>query len=190
MDLDKIEAGVRLVLEGLGREHLTSEMWSQTPRRVAQALEELCRGLGRRPEEEIEVLFQEPYDEMVVLRDIPFHSLCEHHLLPFVGRASVVYVPKGGRIAGASKLARVLELAAARPQLQERLTSQVADALMARLAPHGVLVHVEAEHLCMALRGVKKAGSMLVTSAIRGLFRTDGAARAEALALIRRSVAP
>jgi GTP cyclohydrolase I len=187
MDMEKLEEGVRLILEGLGREHLSQEMWAHTPRRVAEALAELCRGLGKRPEDEIEVLFQEPYDEMVVLRDIPFHSLCEHHLLPFVGRASVVYLPKEGRIVGASKLARVLELAAARPQLQERLTSQVADALMEKLSPHGVLVHVEAEHLCMTIRGVKKPGSVLVTSAIRGIFRTDPAARAEALALINRS---
>lgn len=186
MNLEKIEAGVRLVLEGLGREHLSEEMWERTPKRVARMCAELCRGLGRRPEDEIELVFQEPYDEMVVLRHIPFHSLCEHHLLPFLGQASIVYVPKGGRIVGASKLARVLETAAARPQLQERLTSQIADALMERLQPHGVLVQIEAEHLCMTIRGVKKPGSVLVTSAIRGLFRTDGAARAEALSLIHR----
>jgi GTP cyclohydrolase I len=189
MDLGKIEAGMRLVLEGLGQENLSPEMWKNTPGRVARMYAELCRGLGRRPEDEIEVLFQEPYDEMVVLRDIPFHSLCEHHLLPILGRASIVYIPKGGRIAGASKLARVLETAAARPQLQERLTSQTADALMEKLRPHGVLVHIEAEHLCMTIRGVEKPGAVLVTSAIRGLFRTDGAARAEALSLIRRSEA-
>jgi GTP cyclohydrolase I len=187
MDLEKIEAGIRLVLEGLGREHLSGEMWEHTPKRLARMCAELCWGLGRRPEDEIELVFQEPYDEMVVLRHIPFHSLCEHHLLPFLGRASIVYIPKGGRIVGASKLARVLETAAARPQLQERLTSQIADALMEKLQPHGVLVQIEAEHLCMTIRGVKKPGSVLVTSAIRGLFRTDGAARAEALSLIYRS---
>jgi len=171
----------------LGQAQLSEEMWANTPRRVAEALAELCRGLGKRPEDEIEVTFQEPYDEMVVLRDIPFHSLCEHHLFPFLGRASLVYLPKGGRIVGASKLARVLQVAAARPQLQERLTSQVADALMGKLRPHGVLVHIEAEHLCMTIRGIKKPGSVLVTSAIRGLFRTDPAARAEALTLLSRS---
>ena len=186
MDLEKIEDGVRLILEGFGQEKLSEEMWANTPRRVAEALAELCYGLDRNPEDEIEVTFQEPYDEMVVLRNIPFHSLCEHHLLPFIGRASLVYLPKGGRIVGVSKLARVLQVAAARPQLQERLTSQVADALMEKLHPHGVLVQIEAEHLCMTIRGIKKPGSILVTSAIRGLFRTDPAARAEALALLSR----
>ncbi|MBC7099427.1 GTP cyclohydrolase I FolE [Candidatus Bipolaricaulota bacterium] len=190
MDLGKIEAGVRLILEGLGQGKLSQEMWANTPRRVAEALAELCFGLEKNPEDELEVTFLEPYDEMVVLRDVPFHSLCEHHLLPFIGRASLVYLPKGGRVVGVSKLARVLEVAAARPQLQERLTSQVADALMEKLRPHGVLVQVQAEHLCMTIRGVKKPGSTLVTSAIRGLFRTDPAARAEALALISRPAAP
>jgi GTP cyclohydrolase I len=187
VDLAKIEAGVRLILEGLGEELLSPEMRAHTPRRVAEMLVELCAGLGKDPATEIEVLLQEPYDEMVVLRDIPFHSLCEHHLLPFLGRASIAYLPKGGRIVGAGKLARVLEVAAARPQLQERLTSEVADALMEKLHAHGVLVYVEAEHLCLTLREARAQGSVLATSAIRGIFRTDPAARAEALALIRRS---
>ncbi len=187
MDLEKLEAGVRLVLEGLGREHLPPEVWERTPGRVARMYAELCSGIGKSPEDQLGSAFEESYDEMIALKDIPFHSLCEHHLLPFVGRAGVVYVPKADRVAGASKLARVVAVAAARPQLQERLTSQVADALMERLRPHGVLVYVEAEHMCMSLRGVRTSGSRLVTSAIRGHLRTNAAAREEALALIRRS---
>ncbi len=187
MDLDKVEAGVRQVLEGLGKEHLPHEVWERTPRRVASMLAELCAGIGQNPEDQLGSVFEESYDEMIALKDIPFHSLCEHHLLPFVGRAGVVYVPKAGRVAGASKLARVVTVAAARPQLQERLTSQVADALMERLRPHGLLVYVEAEHMCMSLRGVRTPGSRLATSAIRGHLRTNAAAREEALSLIRRS---
>ncbi len=185
MDMEKLEAGVRLVLEGLGKEYLPPEVWERTPRRVADMLAELCSGMGKAPEAQLGNTFEETYDEMIALKQIPFHSLCEHHLLPFVGRAGVVYVPKGGRVAGASKLARVVGVAAARPQLQERLTSQVADALMDRLKPHGLLVHVEAEHMCMTIRGVRTPGSRLVTSAIRGHLRTNAAAREEALALIR-----
>ncbi len=187
VDLAKVEAGVRMVLEGMGREFIPDEVWERTPKRVATMFAELCSGLGKPLEEQVGAVFQESYDEMIALKNIPFHSLCEHHLLPFVGRAGVVYVPRAGRVAGASKLARVVAVAAARPQLQERLTSQVADALMDRLAPYGLLIHVEAEHMCMSIRGVHTPGSRLVTSAIRGHLRTDAAARDEALALIRQS---
>ncbi len=182
-----MEAGIRLLLEGLGRDELPEEVWQHTPRRVARMFAELCHGLGAAPEDELGTPFAEPYDEMIVMRNMPFHSLCEHHLLPFVGRGSIAYVPRGERVAGASKLARLLATAAARPQLQERLTSQVADAIQEKLRPHGVLVHIEAEHLCMTIRGVRAPGSRLVTSALRGFFRTDAAAREEALSLIHQT---
>ncbi|MFQ5796849.1 MAG: GTP cyclohydrolase I FolE [Candidatus Bipolaricaulia bacterium] len=184
MDKQKIEAGARLILEGIG-EDLEREGIRKTPRRVAEMYAELFKDIDRRPEEEIKTIFyEENYDEMVVLRNIPFHSICEHHLLPFIGRADIVYIPRENRIVGVSKLARVMQIAASRPQLQERLTAQVADALVERLDPYGVLVRIEAEHLCMTIRGIKKPGSQLVTSAIRGLFRTNQASRDEALAWI------
>lgn len=184
MDKEKIERGTRLILEGIG-EDLTREGLRNTPQRVAAMYKELCRGIDRDPGEVIEVFFEEAYDEMVVLKNIPFHSLCEHHLLPFIGTAGIVYVPKENRVVGASKLARSLEIASRKPQLQERLTAQVADALMKRIEPHGVLVKIEAEHLCMTMRGVRKPGSKMVTSAIRGIFRKERASREEALELLR-----
>jgi len=184
MDRERIEQGMRQILEGIGHEHLDPEVLEKTPRRVAQMYAEFFAQIDRDPSEEIRVLFEADYDQMIVARGVPFFSICEHHFLPFVGDADIVYVPRENRIVGVSKLARALDIAAGRPQLQERLTSQLADALMARLDPHGVLVRVRATHLCMTLRGVKKPGSMLVTSAIRGLFRTSQASREEALALI------
>jgi GTP cyclohydrolase I len=173
-----------LILEGIG-ENLNREGIKDTPKRVASMFAELCAGIEKDPREAIEVFFQEAYDEMVVLKNIPFHSLCEHHLLPFIGTAGVVYIPMENRIVGASKLARALELASRKPQLQERLTDQVADALMEKIEPHGVLVKIEAEHLCMTIRGVQKPGSKMVTSAIRGIFRRERASREEALELLR-----
>ncbi len=184
MDKEKIKEGTRLILEGIG-EDLTREGIKNTPTRVASMYANLCRGVDKDPREVIEVFFQESYDEMVVLKNIPFHSLCEHHLLPFIGTAGIVYIPKENRIVGASKLARALELASRKPQLQERLTAQVADALMEKIEPHGVLVKIEAEHLCMTIRGVKKPGSRMVTSAIRGIFHKKRASREEALELLR-----
>ena len=142
------------------------------------------RDIDRDPADVLEVLYQEKYEEMIVMRDISFFSICEHHFLPFVGTADIVYIPKGGRIIGASKLARAVDIAAARPQLQERLTQQVADALVKKLDPLGVLVRLQATHLCMTLRGVRKAGATMVTSAIRGSFYRDQASRSEALSLI------
>lgn len=183
MDLDKIREGTRLILEGIGEDPNRPGL-AETPDRVARMYSELFDGIGQDPGEVVETFFQEEYDEMVILRDIPFHSLCEHHLLPFIGEASIVYTPKENCIVGASKLARVLEVASNRPQIQERLTSRIADVLMEKVQPHGVLVKVEAKHLCMTIRGVKKPGSKMVTSAIRGVLRTDKAARDEALALI------
>lgn len=187
-DPEKIEQGVRLILEGIGEDPGRPGL-RETPARVARAYAELCWGVGRSAAEEIDKFFEGETDEMVIVRDIPFHSLCEHHLLPFFGRAHVAYIPSGGRITGLSKLARAVDVAARRPQVQERLTAQVADGLMATLHPQGVLVCVEAEHLCMTMRGVRKPGTMATTSAVRGIFRDHPATRAEAMALIGRGTA-
>jgi len=184
MDEKRIEEGMRLILEGIGRDRLNAEVLANTPRRVVGLIGELFAEIDAAPADALEVTFEEEYDQMVVVKGVPFSSICEHHFLPFVGTADIVYVPKGNRIAGASRLVRALDIAASRPQLQERLTSQLADALMTRLDPYGVLVRLQATHLCMTLRGVKKPGSQLVTSAIRGIFRTKQASREEALALI------
>jgi len=155
-----------------------------TPRRVADMYAELFVGLDLDPKQELVVGFDEGHHEMVILKDIPFYSMCEHHFLPFFGLAHVGYIPKG-RIVGASKLARAVEILAKRPQLQERLTSQVAEAIVDALAPNGVGVVIQAEHMCMTLRGVKKPGSKIVTSAMRGLFRTNPATRAEFMSLVQ-----
>ena len=184
MDRDRIERGMQEVLEGIGADRLNPEVLANTPRRVAAMYAEFFEKVDRDPGDVLEVLYQEPYEEMIVLKDIPFFSICEHHFLPFVGTAAVVYIPSNGRIVGASKLARAVDVAASRPQLQERLTTQVADALVKKIDPQGVLVRIEATHLCMTLRGVKKPGAKMVTSAIRGSFYGDPAQRAEALSLI------
>ncbi|MBI4743823.1 MAG: GTP cyclohydrolase I FolE [Actinobacteria bacterium] len=185
MDRSKIEQGVRLILEGIG-EDVKREGLKETPARVARMYEEVFCGLNQDPSKIISVTFAEDHDEMVLVRDIPLYSICEHHLLPFLGKAHVAYVPgKSGQITGISKLARVVDVVAKRPQVQERLTTTVADMLVKALDPRGVLVVVEAEHLCMSMRGVQKPGSITVTSAVRGIFRTNVASRAEALALIR-----
>ena len=184
MDRDRIERGMQEILEGIGKDRLNSEVLDNTPRRVAAMYSEFFRKLDRDPAEALEVLYQEPYEEMIVLKEIPFFSICEHHFLPFVGTVDIVYIPSDGRIVGASKLARAVDVAASRPQLQERLTTQVADALVKKIDPQGVLVHIEATHLCMTLRGVKKPGAKMVTSAIRGSFYANQAQREEAYALI------
>jgi GTP cyclohydrolase I len=184
MDRDRIERGMQEVLAGVGTDRLNSEVLANTPRRVAAMYAEFFAKVDQDPADVLEVLYQEPYEEMIVLKQIPFFSICEHHFLPFVGTADIVYIPKDQRIVGASKLARAVDVAASRPQLQERLTSQIADALVKKLDPQGVLVRIEATHLCMTLRGVKKPGTRMVTSAIRGSFYADQAQRGEALALI------
>lgn len=184
MDQEAIQSAVQSLLHALGASHLNEEVMANTPRRMAAMYAEFFRHIERNPSDVLEVLYQEPYEEMIVMRDIAFFSICEHHFLPFVGSADIVYVPKGGRIVGASKLARAVDIAAGRPQLQERLTQQIADALVAKLDPLGVLVRLRATHLCMTLRGVKKPGAQMVTSAIRGSFYRDPASRAEALSLI------
>ncbi len=184
MDQGKIESAMKELLAGIGANQLNDEVIANTPRRVAAMYAEFFEHIDQDPSEVLEVLYQEQYEEMIVLRDIPFFSLCEHHFLPFVGTADVVYVPKGGRIVGVSKLARAVDIAAGRPQLQERLTQQIADALVKKLDPMGVLVRIQATHMCMTLRGVKKSGAQMVTSAIRGSFYRDQASRSEALSLI------
>lgn len=184
MDLDKIEQGVRLILEGIG-EDPSREGLLKTPERVAKLYAECCAGLHADPSILFEATFDEHHEEMVLVRDIPFYSMCEHHLAPFFGRAHVAYIPsENGQICGISKLARLVEVFARRPQVQERLTSQIADTLLEELGPQGVIVVLEAEHLCMSMRGVKKPGSKTTTSAVRGVFKRNSATRAEALSLI------
>jgi GTP cyclohydrolase I len=183
VDLERISAAVLEILEAIG-EDPQREGLLRTPERVANMYAEVFAGLREDPEHHLEVQFEAGHDEMVMVRDIAFYSMCEHHLLPFVGKAHVAYVPgETGKITGLSKLARLVEAYARRPQLQERLTSQVADKLMDVLDPRGTLVVIEAEHHCMSMRGVQKPGSLTITSAVRGIFLSD-ATRAEALQLI------
>lgn len=184
MDKEKIEKAVRDILEAIG-EDPEREGLKDTPARIARMYEEIFSGLGEDPKQHLQIYFQdEKYEELVLVKDIPFYSMCEHHLVPFFGKAHVAYLPKGGRLTGLSKLARVVDAAAKRPQLQERMTAAVADSIMEALSPYGVVVVVEAEHMCMTMRGAKKPGSQTVTSAVRGLFKKDVAARAEVMSLI------
>lgn len=186
VDTARIEAAVREILAAVG-EDPDREGLLDTPARVARMYAETCSGLRENPTRHLKVTFEADHDEMVMVRDIPFYSMCEHHLVPFFGHAHVAYIPSpDGRIVGLSKFARLIDGYARRPQVQERLTSQIADAMEVALQPRGVAVVVEAEHLCMAMRGVRKPGSSTVTSAVRGLFRSDPAARAEALRFVQR----
>ena len=183
-DAHLIEDAMRAILKGIG-ENPDREGLLRTPARVASMYAELFAGIGKDPAEEIDVVFEEGHDEMIMVRDIPFHSICEHHLVPFIGKAHVAYIPnKQGQITGLSKLARVVDVVSRKPQVQERLTTEIADAIETALAPRGVLVVIEAEHLCMTMRGVRKPGSQTVTSSIRGLFRDNDATRSEAMGLI------
>lgn len=181
---EKIEAAVKMILEAIG-EDPNREGLVDTPARVARMYNEVFCGLHQDASQHLQVLFSEEHEEMVLVKDIAFYSMCEHHLLPFFGKAHVAYIPKKGKITGLSKLARTVETLAKRPQLQERLTSQIADLIMKSLDAHGVLVVVEAEHMCMTMRGVRKPGSCTVTSAVRGIFQKNQATRAEAMSLIR-----
>lgn len=185
VDREKIETGVRLILEGIGEDPGRPGL-VETPRRVADMYADIFSGLhGPEPSELLVPMPGDHHREMVLIRDIAFYSVCEHHLLPFHGRAHVAYIPsEHGVITGLSKLARVVRLVAARPQLQERITSQVADAIESALRPLGALVLIEAEHLCMSMRGVKAPGALTVTSAVRGIIQTNEATRAEVFALI------
>lgn len=184
MDREKIIKGVKLIIEGIGEDPERPGL-RRTPERIAEMYEEIFSGLLSSPEELLKPMEGERHDEMVLLKDIPFYSVCEHHLLPFAGKAHIAYIPEGGRIVGISSLARALEIFAKRPQVQERLTAQLADLIMERLKPKGCMVVIDAEHLCMSMRGIKKPGSRTVTSAVRGIFRSKQSTRDEMLELIK-----
>lgn len=187
MDKERIENAVREILLAIG-EDPAREGLVDTPKRIANMYEEIFSGIHEDPEKYLEIYFQqEKYEELVLVKDIPFYSVCEHHLVPFYGKAHVGYLPKNGKLTGLSKLARVVESVSRKPQLQERLTATIADTLQKKLDPYGVIVMIEAEHMCMTMRGVKKPGSKTVTSAVRGLFKTDPKARAEVMSIINGS---
>jgi GTP cyclohydrolase IA len=184
MDLERIAKAVHEILEAMGEDPERDGL-RDTPERVARMYAEICSGLHEDADTHLAVTFEAGHDEMVMVRDIPLQSVCEHHIIPFIGKAHVAYIPgKDGRITGLSKLARLVDAYAKRPQVQERLTAQVADEIDRTLDPRGVMVVMEAEHLCMTMRGVRKPGSTTVTSAVRGLFRTSVATREEAMRFI------
>jgi GTP cyclohydrolase I len=184
MDKSLIEESVRSILKAIGEE-VDREGLRDTPRRVADMYEEVFSGIGQDPVEEIDVVIEANHDEMIMVKDISCVSFCMHHLVPFVGKAHVAYIPNdAGQITGLSKLARVVDVVSKRPQVQEKLTTQVAGAIEEALQPKGILVVIEAEHLCMTMRGVRKPGAKTVTSAVRGIFRQNEATRAEAMGLI------
>ncbi|MFB0565480.1 MAG: GTP cyclohydrolase I FolE [Candidatus Aminicenantaceae bacterium] len=184
MDLKKIERGAKLILEGIG-EDPKREGLKGTPQRVAHMFSEILGGVRENPADHLKSIHEEKHDEMVLIKNIPLYSMCEHHLLPFAGVAHIAYIPKEGRIVGLSKIARVVDILSRRLQVQERLTKQVADLINKHLKPLGVMVVIEAEHMCMSMRGVKKPKSMTITSAVRGSFRTSPATRSEAMTLIK-----
>ncbi|THE15080.1 GTP cyclohydrolase I FolE [Bacillus timonensis] len=184
VDYKKIEQAVTMILEAIG-EDPEREGLVDTPKRVAKMYAEVFSGLEDDPKEYFQTVFGEEHEELVLVKDIPFFSMCEHHLVPFYGHAHVAYIPKGGKVTGLSKLARAVEAVAKRPQLQERITSTIADSIVETLQPHGVMVIIEAEHMCMTMRGVKKPGAKTVTSAVRGILQKDSAARSEVLSLIK-----
>jgi GTP cyclohydrolase I len=184
IDQKRIEKAVREILKAIGEDPDRAGI-KDTPRRVAKMFAELFAGLHKDPGKEVTVFHNEDHEEMIMVKNIPFYSMCEHHLVPFAGKAHVAYIPTRGKVTGLSKLVRVIEGFAKRPQVQERLTSQIADCLMGRLKPRGVLVVIEAEHLCMSMRGVKKPGAVTTTSAVRGVLQKNAKTRAEALSLIK-----
>jgi GTP cyclohydrolase IA len=183
IDKDKIIEGVRLIIEGIG-EDITREGLVNTPQRIADFYEETFSGVGMDPKQEVTLYTAENRDELIIIRDIPFYSMCEHHLLPFFGKAHVAYIPGDNKITGFSHLARVIEILARRPTTQEALTSKAANIIRKTIRPKGILIVTEAEHLCLTMRGIKKPGSRTITSAIRGMLRKE-ATRAEAFALIK-----
>ncbi|MEO0226026.1 MAG: GTP cyclohydrolase I FolE [candidate division WOR-3 bacterium] len=185
MDKRKIEEAVRLFLKAIG-ENPNREGLKSTPRRIAEMCEEIFSGLKTDPSKEMVCYKAKNEDEMIMVKDIPFYSVCEHHLLPFFGKAHIVYIPRDNRITGFSTLVRIIDIMSKRPQLQERLTSEIADFLMNTLKPLGLLIVIEAEHLCLSMRGVKKPGALTITSSIRGVMRSP-ATRAEAFSLIKNS---
>lgn len=183
VDLDKIEQAVSMILEAVG-EDVNREGLKDTPKRVAKMYAEVFSGLKEDPKEYFKTVFHEGHEELVLVKDIPFYSMCEHHLVPFFGKAHIAYIPRDGIVTGLSKLARAVETVAKRPQLQERITSTIADSLMETLNPHGVYVMIEAEHMCMTMRGIKKPGSKTMTAVSRGIFETDDIKRSEVITYI------
>jgi len=183
VNLEKIEQGVVQILEGIGEDPNRPGLLD-TPKRVARMFREICSGFGHSAKEVITNLQLADHDEIVLVRNIPFTSMCEHHLLPFIGHAHVAYLPEGNRVTGLSKLARAVEIESKKLQIQERLTTDIAEAIQSQLKPRGVMVIMEAEHLCMTMRGVRKPGAKTITSVVRGIFRDNPATRAEAMSLI------
>jgi len=186
MDRNKIMKAVTMILEAIGENPKRRDLL-ETPRRVAEMYEEIFSGVKSDPSKELEVVLDQKHEEIILLKGIPLYSVCEHHLLPFLGKAHIAYIPKEGRVTGLSKLGRAIDILAKRPQIQERLTTQIAEVIMKELKPRGCMVVIEAEHLCMSMRGLKKPGISTVTSAVRGVFRTNEKTRAETLALIKTS---
>lgn len=182
---EKAEAAIYQFLEAIG-ENPNREGLLDTPKRVAKMYVEMFLGLGKDPKEEFTAVFKEQHEDVVIVKDISFYSICEHHLVPFYGKAHIAYLPSDGRVTGLSKLARAVEVASKRPQLQERLTSQIADALVEALNPKGTLVMVEAEHMCMTMRGIKKPGSKTITTTARGLYKESRAERQEVISLMTK----
>ncbi|WP_346429145.1 GTP cyclohydrolase I FolE [Planococcus halocryophilus] len=183
VDLDKIEQAVSMILEAVG-EDTSREGLQDTPKRVAKMYAEVFSGLKEDPKEYFKTVFHEGHEELVLVKDIPFYSMCEHHLVPFFGKAHIAYIPRDGVVTGLSKLARAVETVSKRPQLQERITSSIAESLMETLNPHGVYVMVEAEHMCMTMRGIKKPGAKTVTAVSRGILETDAVKRSEIITYI------
>ena len=184
MDRKRIEKAVKDILIGIGENPKKKDLL-QTPARVAEMYEEIFSGIKQDPEKELEVILDQKHNEIILLKGISLYSICEHHLLPFAGKAHIAYIPKNGRVTGLSKLARVVDILSHRPQVQERLTTQIAEIIMAKLKPLGVMVVIEAEHMCMSMRGVKKPGTLTVTSAVRGIFKENEKTRSETLALMK-----
>lgn len=184
MDNKKIEKAVGDILEAIGEDPRRNDLMN-TPKRIAEMYEEIFSGIKQSPEKELEVVLDQKHHEIILLKDIPLYSICEHHLLPFVGKAHIAYIPKAGRVTGLSKLARVVDILSKRLQVQERLTTQIADIIMKKLKPLGCMVVIEAEHLCLSMRGVKKPGTLTVTSAVRGIFKENEKTRSETLSLIK-----
>ena len=184
MDMAKIEKAVKELLTAIGEDPQRPDL-EGTPARVARMCKEIFSGIAKDPAKELEVVFSKEHDEIILVKDIAMYSICEHHLLPFIGKVHIAYLPEGNRITGLSKLVRVVDVLSKRPQIQESLTTGIADVVMKNLRPKGVMVIVEAEHLCMSMRGVKKPGATTVTSAVRGIFRKNQKTRTETMALIK-----
>lgn len=184
MDKKKIEKAIRDILEAIGEDPKRKDL-QDTPERVAEMYEEVLSGMQKDPQKELEVILDQKHEEIILLKNIPIYSICEHHLTPFMGKAHLAYIPRGGRVTGLSKLARVVDILSKRLQVQERLTTQIAEIIMSKLKPQGCMVVIEAEHLCLSMRGIRKPGTLTVTSAVRGVFKENEKTRAEALALIK-----